>query len=221
MNLHAVIFTHPPDYAAAALAVQALQRHAIPVTLAVDEAHAPPEIAGVAVAITTFPRNGNLNGRACLDGELALFETIDCDAVLVVDSDTLVLDPDRFYRELPHHPLVGHCWGTLPFLGCCYGIRRSSIPAYRTAIAEHPETDGPEDLMLWQLSAILGIEPYRLPHSKAGPGLTIWNWHTKLTPADYLARFEVITVQRNFHVKDPDLSRAQVVARMQSILNVL
>lgn len=222
----AVIFSHPPDYPFLAVTAGALLRQGVQVAIAIDQADPAPDLQGVTVLRTEFARAGNLNGTAAALGILETLErqaeTTGAALVLKVDSDTWVgglewLRP--LWREVPV-PLVGFCeLAVRAFFGMAYGYRAEALGEFRAALDAAPRLPRlAEDLIMGMLGDHLGKEV--MTYRPEGPGAAFWNWNTVLTPADYVARFEVVCVPRwRAHGRDTvlgkllELEAAAVLAR--------
>lgn len=195
MKCSAVIFTWPPDYLAAAYAARALLRIGVRVVLAIDAMHPPPMVEGCEVIVTSFARQGNLNGKKCVEGILrTLWEQSreEDEWVLKVDSDCLVmamrwLDGRTEEAVGMFHP------GHRGFFGFCYGILRRSIPALRERAA-----DLPADAWLHEDETIgeLARPAHRYENLKEDCPMAAYPWKTAKPHAHWLERYQIMVFQR-------------------------
>ncbi|MCW1926274.1 hypothetical protein OKA05_27215 [Luteolibacter arcticus] len=192
----ATIFTWPPDYAQAALAGRALRSCGVDVVLAIDAGDPLPEVEGCRIVRTTFPRRGNLNGKACIEGILAtLHENADGDPYqLKVDSDTLVMGLDWLAgRPEPavgmHHRIPPH---DRFMFGAAYGLRTELLPEYRAAAARLPDGDHySEDVEIGKL--LPGIHAFE--NLTEGCPFAAYSWKSVKTMEEW-RRYEILIFQR-------------------------
>ncbi|MCW1886205.1 hypothetical protein OKA04_15815 [Luteolibacter flavescens] len=192
----ATIFTHPPDYAQAALAGRALRSCGVKVVLAIDAADPVPEVEGCRVARTTFRRLGNLNGKACVEGILATIqENADGDPYqMKVDSDTLVMGLGWLEGRI--EPAVGMHHRIPPhdrfMFGAAYALRTDLLDDYRAAAAMLPESDHySEDVEIGKL--LPGIHAYE--NLAADCPFAAYSWKSARTIEDW-KRYEILIFQR-------------------------
>jgi hypothetical protein len=198
-----VIFTHPPDYALAALSARALRKLGIRVVLAVDAADPLPAIEGVdTIVTTTFRRNGNLNGKACVQGILATLAAAadGDDYVLKLDSDTMLLGLGWLAGHTA--PAVGLFDPSVRiFYGACYALRVDRLLEYQQAAAVMPESYScPEDIEIGKLL------PGRFAYENRAPGtpFAAYSWEAE-KPVDYWRKWDVLIFQRYQGRERPDL----------------
>lgn len=124
--------------------------------------------AGVEYEKTWFERGGNLNGVACVQGELLCMlkaaKASEAEVVVKLDSDTVVQDLGWMWEEFARSEYVDHVgvvlngemdWAS----GVCYGIRGSSIERMlRKSCSMKLRADVPEDVGMTQIvEAITGM----------------------------------------------------------------
>ena len=191
----AVIFTFPPDYLAACYAARALRGAGVRVVLAIDHADPVPAVEGCEVVQTGFDRRGNLNGKACVEGMLAVMETVSREEdewVLKVDSDTLCFSTR--WLEGREEDAVG-LWhpGKRGFFGLCYALRRASLSAFRERASELEDADEmPEDETIYALAETVWRYDNRAEDRPMAAYTTERGWSAE----EWRARREVIVVQR-------------------------
>jgi hypothetical protein len=203
----ALIFTHPPDYRAAALSTEAWNRLGVEVTWAIERNHEAPE--GQRHIFTRQPRRGNLNGLSfCLE----LFELMS-GFDFKCDSDTLV-----FSLEWAKHtaPLIGFgAAGMQDFYGACWKMRRSAAPVFLKELQQDSSLCmNAEDQTVGNIGKRVGRHVHG--YDPDGCPLAGWNWNTKLSEVEYRRRFQVINVQRSGNGVN---ARDRVVAKMQKLLD--
>jgi hypothetical protein len=160
----AVIYTHLPDYLIAGTSARVLAAQGVRVFLAIER-EAPAFACEFATVIrTNFDRRGNLNGRAFIAGHLKLLSSLadGDDYVLKVDSDTLVTDAARLVEGRTEHAVGVFATGMGGMQGCCYALRRESLPALCEAAGNLPAGRFlMEDRAIGELAGSLG--PVHLP----------------------------------------------------------
>lgn len=190
----ATIFTHPPDYPAAAVAARALRAHGVRVFLAIDAKDPRLTVEGCTVVRTDFPRNGNLNGKACV---LGILRTLAANAdggewSLKVDSDALCLGNGWLAgREEAavglYHP------GHRGFFGFCYALRTSRLPDFIAAAELLPEDENlPEDCTIGELLP----DVHRYENLTAGCPFAAYPWETQKPDEHWREKYEVLVFQR-------------------------
>jgi hypothetical protein len=188
-----LIFTHPPDYALAALSARALGKLGIRPVLAVDAGDPVPVIEGAEVITTSFKRRGNLNGKECVEGILAtLLAVADGDEyVLKLDSDTMVLGMGWLHGRT--EPAVGLFHpGYRIFFGACYALRVDRLPEYQAAAAAMPESIScSEDIEMGKL--LPGVFTYE--NRAPGCPFAAYSWEAG-RPLDYWREREILIFQR-------------------------
>lgn len=176
-------------------------QHSAPLDKATVEAL---QALGVRYSVTTFERNGNLNGASSVVGEIECFRstgTEEGDLIWKSDCDTLILRPDVMLKRFHADPnLLG---AGLEMPGSAFGWWGPSY-AYRRAVLgpmlDHfltygcPTPNFPEDVAMsvW-LQAQNPRRCSTLTTSKTGGSYSWYNWHTQLSLAEYAARFDIIT----------------------------
>lgn len=197
MKATAVIFSYLPDYLATAYAARALIRNGVRVVVAVDRRDPMPVIGGCEVVATTFPRRGNLNGKACVEGILATMEAAarpDDEWVLKVDADALTLRM-RWLDYAPYGVEVvgmGHGDKHLQF-GFCYAIRRSALPALRERASRLPKSEScPEDCTIGGLAKSF----HRYQNLQPDCPMAAFPWDDKRPREWWKERYDVLCFQR-------------------------
>lgn len=189
----AVIYTWPPDYAAAALSARVLSSLGVRVHLAIDRSHPVPAVEGATIIRTSFPRNGNLNGKACVIGQLETMASLaDDDGYhLKVDSDALVMG--LRWLDCRDEDLVGvHHPGGQSFYGFCYAVKGGSIPALLDAARAMPESRScQEDIATGNLSERV----WRYENQTPGCPFATYAWSTEKPPVWWRERYEVLLFQ--------------------------
>lgn len=123
-----IIYTYPPDYAMAAMGARALIAAGVRPVLAIDRADPCLVVEGADIVRTDFDRQGNLNGRDFILGNLRLMEELATgDYTLKVDSDTLVLNLGMLGERTA---CAAGIW-TGQLQGCAYALRVADIAAMR------------------------------------------------------------------------------------------
>jgi len=191
----AVIFTWPPDYLMAALASRALRRSGVRVVLAIDRKDPLPAVEGCEVVVTDFPRNGNLNGKECVEGILRTLEEQSRPEdpwVLKVDSDALVTGVK--WLEGREEEAVGMFHpGHRGFFGFCYGIRRTALPGMRERAAQLKDDPGMyEDVTMGELAR----PAHRYQNLTEGCPMAAYGWKRQRTRDYWLTRYEIVVFQR-------------------------
>ncbi len=201
MNAPAVIFTHPPDYAKAAMATLAAKRCGLNVTWVIDQADTaegiPPSIP---IVRSVSNRNGNLRGLEWISEQLAIMASVGAghEWLIKIDSDTLIDRLDWLESAADHHHLVGTFIGhgePLPprLFGGCYAIRSNQIERTRQRVGAM--TIGPcenEDRIIgMQFSA---DEIHEHPFNPDRGMMAGWIWNDSSTRENLFSRFSVITV---------------------------
>lgn len=168
---------------------------------------------------TTFPRGGNLNGLACLLGQLNTLHACAGDAewVLKVDSDTVVRGLTWLAGRA--EPLVGFCAEARALYGACYAVRGTSIrPFYRAAAEMDFRGVRAEDLMMAAVGRRLGMHAHE--SRVEGPYFAGWHWGYKnpnRMVEVYRERYEVIVVQPSEAAWKTIPGRALVAAQMREL----
>lgn len=92
----------------------------------------PPHSPGVTYMKTAFPRGGNLNGRACVEGMVETMATVALalrlDEIIKLDSDTILLNPSFVHGSGyvgSSERVVEATYG----YGSCYGMNRATALA--------------------------------------------------------------------------------------------
>jgi hypothetical protein len=165
---------------------------------------------------TTFERRGNLNGRACILGQLECYQRAVRDGIVCkVDCDTMLFRPGFLPEAFRADPnLLGagiRCPMTNGFWGPFYGYRAEALePLARLCQVLCPTCRLPEDLTL---SGILRREaPGRARVFETGKQsgyFTGYNYRTALTLEEYIRRFHVITFGARFTQWKAFLTTAQ------------
>lgn len=209
----AVIFTWPPDYLAACYAARALQRAGARVVIAVDRADPLPCFEGCEVIHTRFPRGGNLNGKACVEGILRTMEEQSRPEdrwVLKVDSDTLVTG-FRWLEGREHAEGVGmYHPGHRGFFGFCYALRRDALPAMRArAACLEANSWMCEDETMGDLAR----PAYRYENLTEQCPMAAYGWKRERPREEWIPRYEVVVFQRL-----GGKGRREVAAKMREFL---
>lgn len=197
MRATAVIFSWPPDYLATAYAARALTRCGVRVVVAVDRRDPLPEIEGCEVIATRFPRKGNLNGKACVEGILETMDTaarVDDKWVLKVDADALPLRMNWLESAPADAETVGMGHGEkhLQF-GFCYAIRRTALPVIRERASKLPKSDScPEDCTIGGLARVF----HRYQNLQADCPMAAFPWDDKRPREWWKERYDVLCFQR-------------------------
>ena len=138
MKISIIIYTFGGDAHCLGPCLTALHRlqasgHRLRIHIADDTAHPLPyPPAGCTYWQTAYDRRGNLNGRICVQGQLALMAEIAAedrpDFILKLDCDTVVLglgwiSPDTAMSGFLLAPDKDYC------SGMCYAVRAADIPA--------------------------------------------------------------------------------------------
>ena len=193
--ISATIFSYPPDYLSTAYAARALRRCGVRVVVAIDRADPELVLDGCEVIRTSFPRRGNLNGKACVEGILA---TLEANArpedqwALKVDADALPLRMG--WLEGRSEEMVGMCHpGKHLHYGFCYAIRRDALPALRER-ARGLEDDPwcPEDCTIGGLAKSW----HRYENLTEGCPMAAYPWKSDKPPAWWRDAYEVLVFQR-------------------------
>lgn len=159
MKTAVVIFTYTKDAELAEVAAAAAIRAGASVLLVWDREIPPDAEQRTPDAIhtaSTFPRNGNLNGRECCLGILDIFNSVaeGVDWVVKVDSDTLI--SARLLERLESSRKDSEGFYVLntatPWWGCCYALRSATVRKL-SEIAQSWNFQGacPEDHTIYQM----------------------------------------------------------------------
>jgi hypothetical protein len=226
--IRAVIFTHGPDYPAAALASAALDRLGVEVVWAIDRAEAVAVPEGVAFIHTHFERRGNLNGIACVIGILETLAAVGAGAdwVLKVDSDAMLLTLQWLLDRL--EDLVGFTYapsrGETGIFGFCYAFQPPALPRFLAAARARGETAvTAEDMVMGELGASAGSchrHPFRDAWAGGANGFgpySTWIWDTRQTVAWWVARYGALVVQPPKGMR-PAVAKPRIAAVMREIL---
>lgn len=194
-----LIYTHPPDYVMAALAARSIQHAGAQPVLAIDRADVSLYVEGVPVIRTDFPRNGNLNGKEFVIGNLRLLRELggNDEWVCKADSDTWWnrLDWIHGHGEVTGVALADP--GRHDFYGLAYALRTSRLDEM-IELAEASLDAGqrlPEDLTTGLLARACG-GVHAWPNLAVGTPLAAYPWDTDLSPAEMKARYDVLVFQR-------------------------
>lgn len=189
----AVIFTHPPDYALAAISARVLARQGVRPVLAIDRRDPVPEVEGALIHRTTFPRRGNLNGKDCVRGVLATLDRFadEDDYVLKVDSDTLVLGLDWLKGRT--EPAVGLQHPEMRFFfGAAYALRADRLPEYRAAAMLLPESRTlSEDVEIGKMLPGIHVWENRVE----GCPFAGFSWKAERSIAEWARLYQVVVFQ--------------------------
>lgn len=175
-----IIYTYPPDYAMAAMAARALRACGVSPVLAIDRKDPLLVVEGAAVVRTDFDRQGNLNGRDFIVGNLRLMEELATgDYTLKVDSDTLVLNLGMLGDRTA---CAAGIW-TGQLQGCAYALRVADIGAMRRRAERtlKPGVRFMEDQVTGHLAIKQGPVHFPEPSSGNFGGYVLWREHR--TPA--------------------------------------
>lgn len=212
----AVIFTYPPDYLAAALAVRYLRKTGVSVVLAVDESDPRVEIEGAAIVRTKFRRNGNLNGMETVIGQLETLLAC-CDGseyILKVDSDSLVMGlgwlEGRIETVVGLRANDGKHRRSL--YGFCYAVREDALPAMLAHARSMPHDEGcHEDITTGIIAAKVGqLFTYR--HQDRGVRLGAYCWMDKGSIERWKELYEVLCFQREMPMPNGRLTNRRDVS---------
>lgn len=143
MNVALVYFTYERDAELLGMSLQALpqlrSREGDEVSVFVfDDANAPLAVVpeGVVYEQTSFDRKGNLNGLECIDGMLALYESVfertGAEWIVKLDCDTYLNDLDWLRGMDAATVAQAGCRHVNDFCsGACYAVSRAGVAAVR------------------------------------------------------------------------------------------
>lgn len=214
------IFTYAGDHQEALECVRCACR-ALPGSLitVVDDKHHPCpdnpcmqfiDAGATGYAQSSFPRNGNLNGRDCVLGVVSTLarNARKNDIVVKLDSDTCLLDGGWIKRMQRNHLLLHATGFKIPsghlrrqMYGLCYALKGEALTdIYNRLLSDAhliPE-NAPEDIAISEC-AMENFQPSSIqldePWSKECPSSkwTAWNWWScRVTPEKY-KDFSVVT----------------------------
>lgn len=210
MLLKALIITHPPDYANAAIASRVASALGIDVSWCIDAGSSQgasrdeiPEF--VKVIETPVSPNGNLNGPEWTLEQLRIMneECIGYDWLIKLDSDSIISSLDWLEWAEAHHWLVGMFWpyddaapGSIGNLyGQCYAINQQGLSYLLNSneINDQAEKAGENYLI-----GTFIPEDHILKHSfnDRKSMMSGWRWDTIREASYWLKRYDVITVHR-------------------------
>lgn len=194
-----LIYTYPPDYVSAALSARSIQAAGAEPVLAIDREDPPLFVEGVRVIRTEFPRNGNLNGREFILGNLRLMLELGAgdEWVCKGDSDTWWNRLDWIHGHGDVSAVALADPGRHSFYGLAYALRVDRIPEM-IALGEATLDAGerlPEDLTTGELATACG-GVHAWPNLQPGTPLAAYNWETAEDPETLKRRYDVIVFQR-------------------------
>lgn len=203
-----------------------------------DDAAAPLAVVpeGVVYEQTSFAREGNLNGVACVDGMLEAYAKAferGADWVIKIDSDVVLNDVDwlRGY-ELQAVAEVG-CRHVNDFCsGACYALTRVGMEAVREALTDantrrRANIGWVEDRIVGRLCSMSGLRVvylggvYNVPHE----GLLYHDWMNEgMAPIEELVRPYAVHFKRcrwNTTPEEAENDRAKALERMRAYVEYL
>ena len=192
--MSAVIFTYPPDYAMAAIAARSYAKLGVRPYLAIDHRDPVPAVEGAEIVRTRFPRRGNLNGKACVEGILrTMAEVADGDEYQFKgDSDTVARS--LAWLDGRTEPAVGlRHTGYRGLYGACYALRTDRLDDYRQEAAKLPHGDRScsEDVVIGEF--IPGIFTYE--NLAPGCPFAAYSWKSPKTEEEW-RQYQVLVFQR-------------------------
>ncbi len=194
---------------------------------------------GVVYEKTWFERGGNLNGVACVQGELVCMlkaaNASEAEVVVKLDSDTIVQDLGWMWEEFDREEYAEHVgvvlneemdWAS----GVCYGIRRWSLEAIlRKACSMKLRADVPEDVGMTQIveaiagmsTSLVDMDGYCEGYKDVLVGYDYQNVRGSWSQWQVYAMSAVVTFGNRNFIKDKARQREIVGREMEKFNDVL
>jgi hypothetical protein len=202
----AIIYTYPDDYLIAGLSARMMAAQGIRVIFAID-AKDPFFACEFGECVhTSFPRQGNLNGKEFILGHLRLMQGhATSDYVIKIDSDTLLLDAKRLLdgrSEVIVGPWVD---GMKGMYGGCYAVRSEFIPAMIEDAEKLQDSQYyMEDKTMGEIAMRVG--PVHMPKFHAAASLYA-AWKPANSPAWYREHKAVVVLNQTESFRKDSIAR--------------
>ena len=242
MKIAVVYFTYGADAELLGLsmhAMEALKAHDEVEVFVFDDANAPLEVVpeGCTYEQTHFDRKGNLNGIECIDGMLALYESVlertGADWVVKLDCDTYVNNLS-FLRgvNVEHVAQVGtnHCHDFCS--GACYALSLAGVRAIKARLSEELMRQRAaiawcEDRVIGRVAETTGLRVVKLGsiYNVVRAGLLYHDWMNNVELSmEELQEAAAVDFKRcrwNSVPDDYEKDRAKGTARMRAYVEFL